>query len=451
MQKLNLFAAAVALPLFLAYGCGDDGSASGTETNGSGGSSGGDPTDGGAEVCDSEISGTIEVDTVWACNHTLKDIVTVKGGAKLTVMPGVTVKGLAGSALVIGKGSQLIAEGTQDQPIVFTSALDPGGRARGDWGGVVLLGEAKNNLVNGAGAAEGLDANDPNYQYGGSDDASSCGSLKWVRVEFAGFELTKDNELNGITFYSCGSGTTVDYVQVNMGKDDGIEMFGGNANMKHLVITGALDDSLDMDQGFTGKVQHVYIHQESSTANYAFEISDQKDNFDAEPRTKPVIANVTAIGTDATGAVETKSAGIRLKEGGALELHNAILVSFHNAAVELTDPATETVATAGGIVLQHNLFWKNSGVDMGATPYIVDMGSAFDLKAFVEDAANNNQIDVDPMLNSYDYGGDITPKPGSPVLGAGMAPAGFDAADYLGAVKDAASDWTRGWTDYSVN
>ena len=117
------------------------------------------------------------------------------------------IKGGNGSALVIGKGSQLIAEGTADAPIVFPSALPEGSRARGDWGGVVLLGEAPNNLQTGTGAAEGLDANDPSYQYGGSDPTSSCGSLKYVRVEFAGFELTKDNELNGITFYSCGSGT----------------------------------------------------------------------------------------------------------------------------------------------------------------------------------------------------------------------------------------------------
>ena len=443
MQKLNVFAAAVALPLIFAHGCGDDGSATGgTETMGG---------NGGEEVCDSEISGLIESDTVWTCDHSLKDIVTVTGGAKLTIMPGVTIKGLAGSALVVGKGSQRIAEGTQDAPIVFTSALGPGGRGRGDWGGVVLLGDAKNNLVNGAGAAEGLDANDPNYQYGGTDDASSCGSLKWVRVEFAGFELTKDNELNGITFYSCGSGTTVDYVQVNMGKDDGIELFGGKVNMKHLVITGALDDSLDMDQGYTGNIQHVYIHQESSTANYALEISNQKDNFDAPLRTRPVIVNVTAIGTAATGDVATKSAGIRLKEGGALELHNAIMADFYNAAVELTDPATEAVASSGGIVLQHNLFWNNSVVDMGATPYITDSDSTFDLKAFVEDAASSNRVDADPMLTSYAYGGDISPMAGSPALSAGVAVPGFDAADYIGAVKDAASDWTKGWTDYALN
>jgi hypothetical protein len=195
-------------------------------------------------VCGSEIAGTFESDTIWTCDHTLSGIVTVKNGATLTIEPGVTIKGGNGSALVIGKGSELIAEGTADQPIVFTSALPEGSRARGDWGGLVLLGEAPNNLQTGTGAAEGLDANDPTYQYGGTDEASSCGSLKYLRVEFAGFELTKDNELNGITFYSCGTGTRVDYVQSHMGADDGIEAFGGNWSGKHIVITGAQDDSL---------------------------------------------------------------------------------------------------------------------------------------------------------------------------------------------------------------
>ena len=90
----------------------------------------------------------------------------------------ISIKGGNGSALVIGKGAALIAEGTADQPIVFTSALPEGSRARGDWGGLVLLGEAPNNLQTGTGAAEGLDANDPTYQYGGTDPSSSCGSLR---------------------------------------------------------------------------------------------------------------------------------------------------------------------------------------------------------------------------------------------------------------------------------
>jgi hypothetical protein len=439
MQKPIVLAAAVALPLVFVQGCGDDGltTESASDTN--------DTNDGGEEQCDSVVSGTIESDTTWACGHTLDGIVNVKNGAKLTVMPGVTIKGNAGSALIVSKGSQLIAEGTRGMPIVFTSAGGPGNRARGDWGGIVLLGDAANNLPNGVGAAEGLEATNPDYQYGGSDAGYSCGSLKWVRVEFAGFELTKDNELNGITFYSCGAGTTVDYVQAHMGKDDGIEMFGGSFDAKHIVVTGALDDSLDMDLGYTGKLQYVYVHQEKSAGNYAFELSNQKDGFDAAPRTRPVFANVTAIGTAAVDMIETGSAGVRLKEGAAAEFHNTIFAGFFSAAIEVTEPATEVAATAGETAFKNTLLWKNG------SSYAGDDGSTFDIKTWVEDPANNNHIDVDPLLGAYEIGGDISPRAGSPVLGAGAAPAGFEAADFIGAVKDAASDWTKGWTEFALD
>lgn len=446
MKRLSMCKGMMSVALLLAA-CNDGaGSDEGSEE------STGD-TAGGEEVCGSEVSGTIETDTVWTCDHTLTSIVSVKNNATLTIQPGVTIKGNNGTALVIGKGSQLIAEGSADEPIVFTSALPEGSRARGDWGGVVLLGQAPNNLQTGTGAAEGLDANDPAYQYGGSDAASSCGSLKYVRVEFAGFELTKDNELNGITFYSCGTGTRVDYVQSHMGADDGIEAFGGSWSGKHIVLTGALDDSFDADQGFTGSLQYVFIHQDPATGNYGFEWSNQKDNLDASPRTRPVVSNLTFIGTATSpDLVMTKSSPLKFKEGTGGEIHNAILAYSYNAAVELTEEATEIVADAGDVAITDTIFFKNSLADAGASPYKTSDGSAWDLKAFVEDAANRNHIEVDPKLGSVAWGAaDIVPAADSPALGNGRPVTGLEATDYIGAVKDAAGDWTRGWTSYAPN
>ncbi len=414
-----------------------------------------DPTAvGGEEECDGEISGTIEADTRWTCDHQLSGIVTVKNNAVLTIDPGVTVTGASSSALVIGRGSQLVAEGTAEAPIVFTSALPAGSRARGDWGGVVLLGDAPNNLQTGTGAAEGLDANDPSYQYGGTNATSSCGSLKYVRVEFAGFELTKDNELNGITFYSCGSGTKVDYVQSHMGKDDGIETFGGTWSGKHIVITGALDDAFDADQGYVGSLQYVFIQQDTATGNYGLEWSDQKDNLDAIPRTHPVLSNLTFIGsgTNDGSFVETKSSAVKLKEGTAGEVHNAILSYSYNAAIELTETATELVADNGEIAITSTIFFKNARKDDGVSLYVGSEGSAWDVAGFFEAVTNNNQIDVDPMLASIRWGAaDIVPAAGSPALGAGRPVEGHEPTDYIGAVKDSASDWTKGWTSYALN
>lgn len=445
MQRISILTSCLILsPMLLACDGGGGDTAGESDTT--------DPTAGGEEECDSEISTNIEVDTRWACDHTLSGIVSVKGGVTLTIEPGVTIKGTTGSALVIGKGSKLVAEGTADEPIVFTSSQPEGSRGRGDWGGVVLLGTAPNNLQTGTGAAEGLDANDPDYQYGGSDASSSCGSLKYVRVEFAGFELTKDNELNGITFYSCGSGTKVDYVQAHMGADDGIEAFGGNWSGKHIVVTGALDDSFDADQGFTGNLQYVFFHQDPATGNYGLEWSNQKDNLDASPRTKPIVSNVTFIGTGTSDPlVMTKSGAIKLKEGTAAGIHNSIFSYSYNAGVELTEKATEVVADKGEITITDNIFFKNSLADDGATPYLGSDDSAWDLKGFIEDPANRNQIDVDPKLGSYAWGTpNIVPAAGSPALGNGRAVDGLEATDFIGAVKDAGSDWTTGWTSYAV-
>lgn len=423
-------------PLLLVLACsGDDGTtdsntAATTETGNAG-----------ECVEGMEVSGEISADTTWDCNVFLGGIVTVTNNATLTVTPGVTISGKSGSALVVDQGSKLMAEGTAEEPIVFTSSQAAGGRARGDWGGIVLLGSAPINLGAGTALPEGLSGD---FAYGGSDPAYSCGSLKYVRVEFAGFELTTDNELNGISFYACGSGTSVDHVQVHMGDDDGFEWFGGGHEATHLVATGNGDDSIDIDVGFTGKIQYVLIQQDPAEGNYAFEISNNADNLDATPRTKPMIANVTAIG--GTGP---KSAGLKLKEGTAGEIYNSIIMDFNNAQVDLTETQTEGQAAAGAIKIVNSIFFNNNRNDSGL--YVRSDGSTFDVQGFVEDPANNNMFEVDPMLTSTTWRSpNIVPMAGSPALGVASAP-GFEAADYIGAVKDDAGDWTKGWTNYVPN
>lgn len=438
---LWLFAPALAL----APACGDDGGGMDTDTAGTTGDTGGEC------VVDEEVPATITEDTTWACDKILpaNTLVTVSNNAVLTVSPGVTVRGKTGSALVIAQGSRLEAAGTKDMPIVFTSSQAEGSRGRGDWGGIVLLGKASTNLEGGAGQAEGIE---DNATYGGGtspDAAYSCGTLKWLRVEFAGFELTMDNELNGIGFFSCGTGTTVEYVQSHMGDDDGLEMFGGGFNAKHIVVTGAADDSIDIDQGFTGTLQHVFIHQDPGVGNYAFEWSNQDTNQDATPRTKPIACNVTAIGSGA--GTDTKSAGIKLKEGAAAGIHSSIFTNFYKAQVDLTEAPTEAQATAGAIELKNNIFFNNA-LDGSGGLYVVSDMSTFDLMGFVEDAANNNHINADPKLGSITWGSpNIVPAADSPALGAGAVPSGCEAADYIGAVKDMAGDWTVGWTNYASN
>ena len=180
--------------------------------------------------------------------YNLRGFVYVTEGATLTIEPGVVIKGEKESkaTLIVERGGKLIAEGTSERPIVFTSAQDPGKRKPGDWGGIILLGKAKNNM--GEQTIEG----GVRSKHGGNDDTDNSGVLKYVRCEFAGIEYSTDNEINAITFGSVGSGTTVDYVQVSYSGDDSYEWFGGSVNCKHLVALGTWDDDFDTDNGFSG-------------------------------------------------------------------------------------------------------------------------------------------------------------------------------------------------------
>ena len=434
----KLLSSLSALPLTFTLACaGDDGETAG-ESSATNTTSGDECVDG------AEIAADVTEDTTWRCDVTLGAVVNVTNGATLTIEPGVTVRGKSGSALVVQQGATLIAEGTEAEPIIMTSSQAPGSRTRGDWGGLVLLGNAPINLAGGTGIAEGFTGE---VKYGGSDAAHSCGSLKYLRVEFAGFEFTTDNELNAITFYACGTGTTVDHVQVHMGDDDGFEMFGGGFDATNLVATGIGDDSLDIDQGFAGKLQFIFIQQDPADGNYAFEISNQDVNLDATPRTAPRIANVTAI-----GGSSPKSAGIKLKEGAAGEFYNVIVTNFNGAQVDLTESQTEAQATAGAIKIQNSLFFANNRGGSGL--YVVSAGSMFDLQGFVEDAGNGNLFDVDPQLTSAAWGApNIIPAAGSPALNGVAPPAAFTGApsDFIGAVKDDATDFTRGWTSFAAN
>ncbi|HAJ43650.1 MAG TPA: hypothetical protein DCM00_13520, partial [Alcanivorax sp.] len=195
------------------------------------------------------------------------------------------------SALVITRGASLHAAGNADMPIVFTSGQPQGTRAPGDWGGVVLLGSAPVNQADAH--IEGVPANDTRGSFGGDDADGSCGVLEYARIEFAGFEVYANNELNGLTMGGCGSGTIIRHVQVHRSLDDGVEMFGGTADLRHVLITGAGDDSLDWDWGWRGRVQFLIAQQHPNSGDNAFEADNNGNQHDAEPMSEPVMYNVT--------------------------------------------------------------------------------------------------------------------------------------------------------------
>ena len=166
-------------------------------------------------------------------DYLLRGAVFVQDGATLRIEAGTTIYGEGAStgALVVAQGGTLMAEGTADNPIVFTSDALPGQHQRGQWGGLIINGRAPTN--------QGITQGEGNTgAFGGNDPNDSSGVIRYVRVEWAGIEFSPDNELNGIAFQGVGSGTVVEHVQVHFNQDDGIEMFGGTVNIKYALVTG---------------------------------------------------------------------------------------------------------------------------------------------------------------------------------------------------------------------
>jgi hypothetical protein len=250
------------------------------------------------------IQGEINSDRTLTADKTyiLRGQVFVNAGATLTIEPGTVIFGDSDpddGVLCINRGAKIIAKGTPDKPIVFTS-LDSGkSRQRGDWGGIAICGKAPNNkgtdvLIEGINQPGG-----DGGKYGGNDPNDNSGIMSYVRVEYAGIAITPGNEINGITMGSLGSATQLDHIIVSVAGDDGLEWFGGTVNGSYIATYDVLDDDFDMDAGFTGSLQFVYSVRNPYAADISLsgslEITSSKTAGSA-PVTNPYIANVTSVG-----------------------------------------------------------------------------------------------------------------------------------------------------------
>ncbi|MEO1038505.1 MAG: hypothetical protein AAFX09_03090 [Pseudomonadota bacterium] len=398
------------------------------------------------------------------------------GGASatLTIDPGTTIVGSSGSDyIVVSRGSEIRSNGTASNPVVMTSRADFAGTnqspnsARGQWGGLVINGFAPINACD-SGTATGGSADcekageGSSGNFGGDDPTDSSGALSYTRVQYAGFRVNDEDELNGIAFQGTGSGTEVNYVQVHNNDDDGIEFFGGATNAKYLVLTGIGDDSLDYTDGWVGNVQFVIVQHAADNSDQGFEFDNNGDGNDDLPRSNPTISNFTLIGVRGSTASDT---GMLLREGTAGRLMNGIVVDFEGDCLDVDQSATFAQATAGNLTVESTFF--------DCTPNFSTDGDGFDEEAFALGngfPGNINNEEGTTSLSGFSFVTDfsaiedgngvvqtpnnatgVVPDPNGPeaamvAIDPSTVDPFFTSVDYVGAVEDANDTWYQGWT-----
>ena len=317
------------------------------------------------------VTTDITTNTTWTSGNVylISGIRFVSSNAILTIEPGTIIKSAVASqsTLIIARGSKIIAEGTPCRPIVFTSGAAAGSRASGDWSGLIILGNAKHNLGT-ANQIEGVAVGDPRSLHGGTDDNDNSGTLKYVRIEYAGFAFSLNNEVNGLTLGSVGRGTTIDYVMVTLANDDAFEWFGGSANAKHLIAYKAIDDDWDTDNGFSGTVQYGLSIKDRNISDQSQSEGFESDNSAtgvnigvggvSAPKTSAKFYNITQIGgfpcaSNAAGTGIAPSTlflhrrGARVRRNSDLKIFNSILMNnwrglFVDDAIAGSNPTAPT-------------------------------------------------------------------------------------------------------------
>jgi hypothetical protein len=310
------------------------------------------------------VSTDITANTTWSGIILLQNKVYVKNGATLTIEPGTIIRGekATQASLIITRNSKLVALGNVTSPIVFTSNKNVGDRAEGDWGGLVILGNAVSNQPGGIANIEGI-APTADTEFGGTNDNDNSGILKYVRIEFAGIALQPNKEINGITFGSVGKQTQVDYVQVSFSGDDSFEWFGGTVDCKHLIAYRGLDDDFDTDFGYRGRIQFGLIIRDKDISDAAgdsnaFESDNDANGSGALPKTAAVFSNITIVGPKGDGSIglptgEKFEKSFRVRRNSAISIFNSLTVGWEKG-LSIEGASTESNFTSNTSFFSHN-------------------------------------------------------------------------------------------------
>ncbi|HKR62352.1 MAG TPA: hypothetical protein VJZ00_01370 [Thermoanaerobaculia bacterium] len=405
------------------------------------------------------VSGTITSSQTWTANnrYVLNDFVGVAAPAVLTIEPGTVVYGGGTRAtLFIQRGAKIIADGTARRPIIMTSAQRTGNRAQRDWGSLVLLGAAPINVPGGQAFLEGLPS-EPAYAFGGTNANDSSGIVRYVRLEFGGFEIATNQEINGLTCGGCGAGTVIDYVEVLHNKDDAFEFFGGTANAKHLLGIAFADDGLDFDNGYIGNIQFAALIKravnDESDSNIFTESDNNATGGADTPLTHPHVYNVTAVRV----ASGVGNYGGVLRRNTAGEWMNSIVTGSRLAPITLRDTGTFNNAAAGSLIVNNSIL-DGSFAD---TQFPNSADRADQTRTFLFTTMTRNR-NVGPALAMgtptlvKTLLPDLAPLSTSPALDAGFVANppdnGFlESVDFIGAVGPGNNWILSGWANFSDN
>jgi hypothetical protein len=428
------------------------------------------------------LEGRISENRTLSAKYTykLRGLVYVTNGAILTIEPGTKIVGETGQrgGLIITRSSKIIADGTADKPIVFTS--ESSNPQRGDWAGVVILGNAPTNAsFNGqAGVGEiegGVNNSDGLGLYGlgsSSNPADNSGILRYVRIEYAGYAFLPDKEINGLTIGGVGSNTIIDNVQVSYANDDSFEFFGGTVNCKHLISYRTLDDDFDTDNGYSGKVQFGIVLRDSSVADIsgseAFESDNDANGSSLTPQTSAVFSNMTILGPKAAlnNIGHNKFlAAAQIRRNSSMSIFNSLLMGWGPQGLYID--AAKGVPTDNNIFrATPTLFVQNTIIAGCPVPIKYAPSSTTptgktdaDIIAWFNTASYGNSI----LTNNTDVGltapfnyanPDFNPTTSSPAAsGANFTSAKlssgafFTSVSYKGACA-VGDTWWKGWTKY---
>lgn len=436
---------------------------------------------------------TLYADTVYR----LSGFIKVANGATLTIQPGTRIEGdfdVPGSSLFILRGSRIVAQGTRERPIVFTSSRPAGQRRPGDWGGLIIIG---NGIINRGRPTyiegTGTDAvKNPLQDYsGGTNNNDNSGILRYVRIEFAGFPTAPNEELNSLTLAAVGRGTTIEYVQVLLGLDDSFEWFGGAVDARYLVSYESGDDHFDASEGYVGRVQYMIgfqsirpepraglaggaatdpqgIENDGCWAENCNAGNDRRS--ESQPYTVPVFANFTLVGAP-SGAWDTPSGniGMMLRRGTGGLYVNGVVARFTRAGVSIRGDQTKARLDAGLLAIRNVYFTEvpvlfQTGTGTGessqhtldATANGLQLGTVAASTLFAALPANTAtataaSFDWTPAANSPIASGGLTSFAALPQQLRDAAGTFITPTSYRGAVGPGGTKWWEGWTYYAHN